>query len=77
MWSAAVFEPALPGRSAICNGFSGAGRAVVDEHAQRVEPEPPFEWGPGVFSFSECDPTKVASTSLTNGCPASMPWSGA
>ena len=49
---------------------------MVDEHAQRVEPEPPLEGG-FAFSFSEWDPTKVASTSMTSGCSALICPSGA
>ena len=39
VWPAAVFDPALPGR----NMIASAGRPVVGEHAQRVEPEPILE----------------------------------
>ena len=36
MWSAAVFEPAFPGRSRTASALPGALRAVVDEGRQRV-----------------------------------------
>ena len=42
-WSAAVLEPAFPGRSSAASGSPGAGRAVVDERPQRVVPEPVLE----------------------------------
>ena len=51
--------------------------AVVDERAQRVEPEPALERRRRACSFSECAVTRVASMSMTSGRSASMPWSGA
>jgi len=41
MWSVAVFDPAFPGRSAIARGspVPAVAVAVVDERAQRMEPE--------------------------------------
>jgi hypothetical protein len=36
MWSAAVLEPALPGRSSPANWLPGAGLTVIAEHQQRM-----------------------------------------
>src|SRR5665647_2735152 len=48
MWSAAVFDPALPGRSAIANG-SPVPSGPWSTNAQRVEPEPLLERRPGIL----------------------------
>ena len=43
MWSAAVFEPAFPGRSSTASGSPVPVGAVVDERPQRVVAEPALE----------------------------------
>src|SRR5680860_326180 len=68
MWSAAVFDPALPVRSMPARNSS-----VLSHHTPRG-------WNPKVFlkvgeacSFSECAITIVASTSSTTVSPRSVP----
>ncbi len=76
MWSAAVLEPAFPGRSMHRQGLPAAVRPVIDECPQRMEPEPAFNVG-AADSFSECAVTRVASMSMISGAAASAAWSGA
>ncbi|MDQ1677829.1 MAG: hypothetical protein QOC93_2973 [Actinomycetota bacterium] len=57
MWSAAVLEPALPGPQQHLEWFPAAGRAVVGETPQGLEPVAPHRWSispalPGVALVS-------------------------
>jgi len=56
--------------------FTGAVGAVVDERDSGWNPKPRVNDG-AASSLSECEPTKVASTSITSGRAASASWSGA
>src|SRR5450756_673418 len=76
MWSAAVFDPALPGRSAIANGSPVPSGPWSTNAHNGWNPNPFLNVG-RAFSFSECAVTRVASTSTTSGFAASAPWSGA
>jgi hypothetical protein len=76
MWSAAVFDPALPGRSSTASGSPvPAGPWSTNAH-NGWNPNPRLNVG-FAFSFSLCEVTRVASRSMTNGVFASAPWSGA
>jgi hypothetical protein len=55
--------------------FTAALDAVVDERAQRMEPEPTLERRRRTLLL--CEVTKVPSMSMLNGPAASIPWSGA
>ena len=66
MWSAAVFDPALPGLSIITNGYPvPPGPWSMKEHSG-WNPKPRLKFG-FASSFSEWDVTKVASRSTING----------
>jgi hypothetical protein len=76
MWSAAVLEPALPGRSSTDSGSP----VPVGPWSTKLH----SGWWPNPFlnvgaapSLSVCAVTSVASTSTVSGAPASMRWSGA
>jgi hypothetical protein len=66
----------VPGPQQRRQRFPGPGRAVVDQRPQRVMPESALVDG-AAPSFSEWAVTKVASTSMISGRPASIWWSGA
>src|SRR5450759_1557021 len=76
MWSVAVFEPAFPGRSRIANGSPVPSGPWSRNAHNGWNPKPRLNVG-AACSFSECEVTRVASRSMTNGCFASLPWSGA
>ena len=75
MWSAAVFAPALPGRSMIA-AHCPAPSAPWSNHAVRGwYPNPPLNVG-AAPSLAECASTRVASTSITSGDAALIPAVG-
>ena len=75
MWSAAVFAPALPGRSMIA-AHSPAPSAPWSNHAVRGwYPNPPLNVG-AAPSLAQCASTRVASTSITSGLSALIPAAG-
>src|SRR4051794_3087313 len=75
-WSSTVLEPAFPRRSRIVSG-SPVPLAPWSRNAQSGwKPKPRLNVG-AACSFSECEVTRVASTSMTSGLAASVSWSGA
>jgi len=76
LWSATVFDPALPLRSRKASGSPlPAGPWSTKAHSG-WKPNPRLNVG-AAHSFSEWALIKVASTSITSGREASMSWSGA
>src|SRR5665811_28484 len=76
MWSVAVFDPALPGRSPIANGSPVPSGPWSTNAHNGWNPKRFLNVG-RAFSFSLCEVTRVASTSTTTGRRASASWSGA
>ncbi len=76
MWSATVFEPALPRRSRNASGSPVPWAPWSRKAHSGWNPNPRLNVG-AADSFSEWAPTRVASTSITTGRAASAAWSGA
>lgn len=76
MWSAAVFEPALPARSSIATGSPVPSPPWSTNAHNGWNPKPRLKVG-AACSFSECAVTRVASRSMISGWYSSMSSSGA
>jgi len=76
MWSAAVLEPAFPLRSMAESGSPVPSWPWSRKVSKGWKPKPFLNVG-AACSLSECAVTRVASMSMTTGCPARAAWSGA
>ena len=75
MWSAAVFAPALPGRSMIAAHSPAPSAPWSNQAVRGWYPNPPLNVG-AAPSLAEWTSTRVASTSITNGLSALIPAVG-
>ena len=76
MWSAAVFAPALPGRSMIAAHYPVPAGPWSNQAVSRWYPKPPLKVG-AAPSLAQCASTTVASMSITRGEVALIPAVGA
>jgi hypothetical protein len=72
MWSAAVFDPALPGRSNTASGSPLPSPPWSAKVQIGWNPNPRLNVG-AACSFSLCAVTRVASSSMISGRSASTP----
>ena len=71
-----MFAAGVPRAEQHRDGFPGAVGPWSTNASSGWNPKPRLNVG-AACSFSECAVTSVASKSMTSGCSASIPWSGA